>query len=1398
MSSRSASSASSRSEPSRPSSTSPRVPRKAGGGGGETRSKAGLTPTSKPGETGGRTLPRTSASTGQLESGKKESPGTTRKISHTGGARPSARDGTKTSPVKSAVGEATRLKNSRSPTGEETRRKTSVVDKKSSPLAQRKATVSQSPSKKTGSAGEPKSPTGSGSTTAVRGGSKLPRPSGTPTDKTQTKDKKLSPNSTRKVASGKPPSGAHSATSGARSTNKQPAGATGRKTPTKAGGLSNGTTDAEKGGAEVSGERVRKSSASSSGSVGGRKTGMVGGVKRPGLSGGRDSPANRDRKTGGEKKPKSADNSPATLRRAGSVRRPPGSISPATARKSSTLRRIGSSGSIPVSQRPVREKKADSISPKIERRTSNEKKAGSASPKTDKRTGTAKNETRGGEKKTGKTISPGTTRRSVAESGRRGTGEGGSVRKQTSSAGINPLGRRSLRSHSEINIGAGALRKNDTQSLGRKISATSGAGRGSPSPSTLAGKTVILDHTDLRNEERLRSTLKLLGGKGGAPGVKKANRGQVIKSMGVASTSSGRSTPTASWKNPHSGVAGKSGITRTGSGTSIPTRTSAGSTAATKTGVKSNPNSRTRLRSADDVLKDNRNSPAETADKVRVTSPLSMATVAPTHNNEVKKEEEKEVSETIEQENQENLENSSDKSQHETSEETVAEDAPAEKIEEKSEKEDKLAVEPEKAAEVLAPPTGLSGELKKTHGRGLTPSRPSCRNTQVKSKIASWKKKEEEARGTSLSPVPPSPRSPSSFSHVSPTSKISPQLTPDPAGPLSPPASPGANLTPRRSSEPLSTRGRHRQRSESPTPNLPVKSRIAMWAEKEREAREIRSSLSPQRSPTRSPTTSPQGSPKSSPKGLRRQSPVDKNRRSPARSLGNSREGSVESNARSLEASPSRQLPSITIKDEKLGKNGEKSLVPQTTDDVYEDVEVSPSHRPLPEIPVSQLVQEAAVEAPVALTEEAIYSTIPDVFQEDTPPQMNHINERVGPGFSPHDRTMKTKQVEGDMKVVDVEDEDESGKASDAQYTKPAPAYTEIDILEDPKISGVIAQSVGPELTPKSKRRWLRSPRFGRRKGSTDDAHSEGAASDREEKKEKSEGFMKRIGRLGSRSGKDKFAVKRRSGEIPAIESDTSSSPEHALAVAASAASRARSSSELTSDQLTPEVIPRSNSYSPAASPEVGYSLTSHKNLDPTSQRVVTSNPTLSNSSAAVYGSATEKKLDPVSQKVVSNPALDQSASAGRSSTSSHLRPSGSGGSPLSHELRSLIDNFGEGGFCDEYSKKMSSLSGNDVVEKGPGSAPGGLRLPVRFELTSPNHGSSHPNLVSVGFKLPSNSSGATVPNGVGVRGHEEMKEGSDSSTASEGEEPGSSEKEEEGDSVYPIESSLDKGRYTR
>ena len=1231
---------------------------------------------SRAGDGRGTAISRSSSSASQLEEeGGRAGP---RKISSPSGGRPASREGgakTREGGVKSGV------------TGEGEKR-SSVVERKSSPLAQRKLGVGQNnPSRRVSSEGKI-NPT---HTSAPRA-NKLPRPSSGSSirEKEEQKSSSLS-SAKKKVSTGKPPSGATTSRSGVR----QPAtGATvnGGRNSVKQGGASNGTSSGAKATAESSAGGTQ--STSSGGSTPGKKTV----VKKSMLvgEGGRESPAER-------RPARSLGNSPATVRRAGSVRRS-GESSPGVVRRSSTLRRISSSGSIPV--RPGRDRRAESDSPKkggtVEKRVANggpkiEKKAGSKTinPATSRR-GTGESATRRGTAETKRNGEPATKRESSTKKGlaepatKRGSvgekkaGGGVGTSKQSATGGslVNPANRRSIRSRSEVTLGA--PRKTDTQSIGRKISASSAAGRGSPN--TLAGKAIILDHTHLKDEERLQSAFKLLKpGAAGAGGLKKTNRGPVIKTMGMVS-STGRSSPTARGRG--SGGRGtvsavKSGITRTGSGSSIPSRTS----------PRPGPSSRERLRSSDDVLKADRSSRG--IERVRVTSPLLTATVAPPREKEIEGERDGKTVDSNKPSKMEEKKN-------------IEEEKKEKRNEEKEEGQKKEKEKEEQKKEV---------KEKQVEAMRTMMSRPSCRNTKVKSKIASWKKMEEEARKSdppSMSPVPPSPRSPLT---TSPLSHTSPRHSPH---------------------------SEQQKRSKSPTvitsSGTPVKSRIALWTEKEKESHNVRSSLSPQRSPTHSPphtspphTSPPQTSPPhTSPRGLRRQSPVDKRRRSPATSATSSREGSVESNTQSLSvgASPSRQLPSITVREE---GTGQQETAHKEKDD---DIESSPQRK----------VQEMVTRAEDTIAEEAIYSTIPEVYENF--PRGNHLRDEENAPVLPPCSNL-TKPEEGDMKVVDIEDEE---KSSGTEYPRMAPGYTEIDIMDASKSAGTSVQSSLPaELTPKNKKRWLRSPRFGRRKSTPDDRDtpSEGVAGEKEEKR--NEGLMKKIARIGSRSGKEKLAVKQRSGE----DSDSSSSLEDSRGD-----TKTRSSSDFGSD-LKPEVIPRSNSYSPAGRSHTG---PSGNTVDP-------------------VGGASEQ--------LQATPRTVQHYR--KSAPPTQWAGSTEGANPLSNDIRSMIDNLGGGlEFCEAYSKKVTSLPGPREKKVSCGSAPGGLRLPVPFDL---NHGSSHPNLVSVGFKVSPESS--LVPNGVGVRSEGVRSEGvSESSTGSEGE--GSSEKEEEGDIVYPVESSLDRGQHTR
>ena len=660
----------------------------------------------------------------------------------------------------------------------------------------------------------------------------------------------------------------------------------------------------------------------------------------------------------------------------------------------------------------------------------------------------------------------------------------------------------------------------------------------------------------------------------------------------------------------------------------------------------------------------------------------------------------------------------------------------------------------------------------------------------------------------------------------------------------------------------------------------PVKSRIAMWAERERESRESsQPSLSPQLSPQHSPHASPKGSPNHSPKGLRRQSPIDKSRGSPIRSAGSSRAGSVVG-SKANSASPPRQVPSIRVeeKEEETNedvaasprKSASNSVTEKTTegDEVYEDIISSPKKLLTSAPPPSDELYEdiemsprvSVVEPCVTVSEagtvaagapEDIYSTIPDVY--DNFPKGNHLHEHgevpseassEAPMLPPRPDSMKSTPLhEGGMQVQDIEDDTTlyADVENGSSYTRLKPVYTEMTVLDDPSDSGVPASNgkvlmkSTSNLTPRTKRRWLRSP-FSRRKGSgsedRESTHSEGAKSDREREEKKSgEGFMKKKFKIGSRSSKSRKAVKHSlaSESVGPLnkasydsDSDGSSSVEESqsnLTASDTMESRTRSSSEIgQSDLLMAEVIPRSHSYSPSPTPEGGYVLTTRKKLDPSSQRVVSSDSETLRETNEAYETTMHKKLDPLSQRVISDTSLAQSSSnsdsisiAGEKRGSSerlsdkpiHYRKSPST-SPqrgttqlhksISRDILSMIDNMGEGlEFCEEYSKKLHvpPLSENN----GSGSAPGGLSLPVPFQLKP---GSSHPNLKTVGFDAPPDSDESrTLSNGVGSGDADEKRGASDSSTASEEEEQGSSGPERE-DSLDPVESSLDRGRDTR
>ena len=1562
----------SRSDQSHPRSTSPRIERK--GKTGEPRTKTGSTPngtaggvreSSKRFSANDKAPPRTPAGVGNSDTKKLASPGTLRKHSSTSALKPASGGGVikpasgdtttdKSCGRASATGASKQTRNTQSPTGEHGKKQQkSTPEKRSSPLTQKRATVGQAVSRKASSSpdeAKSKKSTPSSSPGAIRrtaaSGSRPARSSVTQTDGATSKAKeeaaklkKSSPTLARK-----PPSGAASAAANGRSSSSAPKQSANSKLNSngKVGGVSRGTTHTDgvksngqnkagSGGGSPTekkgGEKDKKASDSSGNPTGEKK---VAGTGRKLVTGGRESPW-KERKVSVEKRPGSGGSSPGSERKAGTTKRQGGgSASPGVPRKSSVITRVGSGGSTPVSQRKTSsEKKPGSASPGTTKRVSSEKKAGSASPRkvsTEMRLSSGSSGGSGGS-------SPARPRKTSAETD-----------------GVNPRSL-SVRSRSVATLGTGALSRKETRTLDRKISAAAAISpvRGSPSPSTsLSGKVITLDPLDLHGEDRLQSTLKLFGVRGaGAGGVKKTQgKGPVIKSMGMGGASTGsKSVPIRKISSPraaNSSIASKTGVTRTGSGS-----------IARKLSPKKGLTSRDRLHSSDDVLKTGRRSPADASSRLTtVPSPLSQTAKSGTSKTRgsgaaVKRTEKERVG-------------SSPPSKAGTGgRDEIKSDG--------SGKSPSLAVE----------------RVKKT---GLV-SRPSCRGTKVKSRIANWSKKENEAREMSvsprLSPVPPSPRSPNTPNTASPlhsphnhaphsssaSSSSSPHISPvtSPSVPLdtSPHASPSASphtsshpsprtsvspspvtspqrkpltslrassLSPR--SSPLSSPKRQRSSSPVVVPSpTPVKSRIALWAEKEKEAKVNQKSVLPQPSSHTSLHSSPECSPQASPK-LRRQSPIDRQRSkpvSPSRSPAHSG-GSSELRSKANSASPPRQIPEIKVGEKEEGgeieeevyedvvaspkktstKNSaptdedvyEDIVTPKTSpsrksengaDEVYEDVVAKPKQQqpvPVSESCVTREEDVTETAPPPPLIQEDIYSTIPEVYQNFPKGNDHHLqSNHEAPRLPPRPGSLKDKShsvPETDMHVYDIEDDtavydDVNVGGSPSKNPAMSEVYTEMPILEENQPTSVHASNGNvlkkslSNLTPKSKRKWLRSPLFGRRKGSASDDKDhqlEGANSDREredkEEKKKDEGFIRRFGKIGSRSSKERKAIKRKSGSIDGLDGDsplssaetmsktsydsdsegTSSREGSQVAIAMSELtiapkeSRTRSTSDIAqTEQLAPQVIPRSSSYSPSAKPDVEYVVTTRKKLDPVSQRVVSFVPDLTENSQeedasnAAYMVATHKKLDPTTQRVVSDQAVSHESSPKKRSGSatggtkqvlakpSVIRKSASvaSSSPnrgknnrsLSGDILSIIHSMEGSEFLEQYSRKLTPPPPG--LSEASGSAPTGLRLPVPFELKP---STSHPNLVSVGFQVPQlvlNSNGhrssQTLPNGVaggrvGV-GMGEREGVSDSSTGSEGEDQGSPgpEKEEEGDEdmegeeddiVCPIESSLDRGRLSR
>ena len=350
----------------------------------------------------------------------------------------------------------------------------------------------------------------------------------------------------------------------------------------------------------------------------------------------------------------------------------------------------------------------------------------------------------------------------------------------------------------------------------------------------------------------------------------------------------------------------------------------------------------------------------------------------------------------------------------------------------------------------------------------------------------------------SISPIPSSPKTPDTPScHLSLPGKFSlsghtsPHVSPatSPNKTTHPPSSPHASAHHLPHPTPVTSPPPQKQHSSSPScvshspspvrspvkssPSVvisaPVKSRIAMCTEKEKETCETQKSCLPHslsvsslKGP-QSPHSSPRISANSSPSALWRQSPIDRPLPVSPRSTESSRAGSVVS----TKASSPRQVPSIKVK-EREGREMPKKATSAPTDDdddddddVYEDS--IPSSRTICSIP-------------------GMYSDFPKGEH------LHELAEEEPPELPPRPHFI---MQEGDMHVQDIEDDttlfdDKKGmkpghtdpildgqpasNAKDTEYNRPPPA------IGGPPSSGLVTPSNALVFVPKSKRRWLHSP----------------------------------------------------------------------------------------------------------------------------------------------------------------------------------------------------------------------------------------------------------------------------------------------------------------------------------
>ena len=1148
-------------------------------------------------------------------------------------------------------------------------------------------------------------------------------------------------------------------------------------------------------------------------------------------------------------------------------------------RKTSSEKRKGSGSESPGSERKASSGKArgsggDRLGK--ERKTGGEKKtiSGGQSPGSERKTSAIRKPGSGGD-------SPGTGRKASGEKSPGTLRKASAVERKPGS----PRPVRSSLAHSETStLATNAVKRVGTRSLQRGASASTLPV--SSQGSRTLGKVIALDPEDIKDDERVMSTLKLFGVKGassGGPTVTKMSKGPVIKPIGMGASGSGKTPPIRKISSPRgpSGIAGAKAIAKTRSGGALARKPSPkdvksrlhsanDSGSAGPLARKPSPKDvKNRLCSSDDLK--TTHSPADGSGKTgNANSPIQSGQQTKTS---VSKTCSGEQTRPVQRERQ-RMGSAPPSSARAKTAGGMAENSPLLK-----------SSSPKK-------PTN------KTQG---IVSRPSCRGSEVKSKIALWSEKEKAAkeRQRSLSPrsarlqsaPTPSPLPPSSPRASSPSSPASPHISPRTSPHL---------LSPHSSPHPSP---HHSPRSSPHT--------------------------SPHLSPPSSHSPSPHLSPASSPKALRRQAPV---KQRPLSSSSRSASGSNRSSRASSKGksiSPTQETPEIRVREgeeekgveaevyddvvvavrekvaepsalgdsaaeepqastdddvyedvvapsaqnigvgktesRKEGELEENQVAPQIEDEVYEDVVVSvekppaapPSTVPVGEDTESPRQTESPAQPQLTVTElctvteenithaapevqEDIYSTIPEIYN-NFPKYVDMRKQGPPPDLPP-----RPGEVRDESRRLLSEDGDSANRLEDDVYddvmsqdhrqlakVDSDPTYSVVRATEESTVTAdvKILQKAASTETPKSKRKWLRSPLFSRRKDSDEkEQQEEGGASDRERSEKKEEGFIKRLGKIGSRSSKERRAVKRRSAQIdgpnhsPSSSMDRNSkasynsdsegssfegSPLPPAVNACEEGLHSKSSVELSkTDTLEPTAIPRSSSYSPSPGPEVEYMVTTHKKLDPYSQRVVPHHAGASEAPRDQRRPASESGIETnaVAKCTLAKPSVIRKAASVAAKHQKVFQTDE--GMNLSQDILAIIESMEGSEFLESYYKKLTP-----PPEDACGSAPENrLKPPVPFQLKS---SSSHPNLAAtVGFDIPetngpdSDVSSSAVPNGVvvdGARHEEDREQASDSSTGSDAEpsptglgEEEEEEEEEEEVGTFPIESSLDMGRHSR